>query len=157
MEESIFRKKSIERISSPEQLNDYVRVSNPSLWLIVAAAAILLFGALVWSVFGILNTVISTVAVIDNYSSLCYISEDKIASVKIGDTLMINSNEYAIIDISTTPICISEDFNEYTLSAGSLSVGDWVYEVSFSSDLPDGVYPAQLITKGANDVLSIWG
>ncbi len=29
MENQIFRKKSIERVSSPEQLNDYVRVSNP--------------------------------------------------------------------------------------------------------------------------------
>lgn len=28
---SIFRKSSLERISSPEQLNDYIRVASPSV------------------------------------------------------------------------------------------------------------------------------
>ena len=31
MDNQIFRKKNIERVSSPEQLNDYVRVSNPGV------------------------------------------------------------------------------------------------------------------------------
>ena len=32
---NLFRKKSLERISSPEQLNEYVRVSTPSVWLVL--------------------------------------------------------------------------------------------------------------------------
>ena len=28
---NLFRKKSMDRISSPEQLNDYIRVSTPSM------------------------------------------------------------------------------------------------------------------------------
>lgn len=31
MSNPIFRQKSIEKISSPEQMNDYIRVSNPSV------------------------------------------------------------------------------------------------------------------------------
>ena len=30
MDHSVFRQKSMERITSPEQMNDYIRVSNPS-------------------------------------------------------------------------------------------------------------------------------
>ena len=48
----IFRKKSIERVSSPEELNDYIRVTSPSVWLVLAALILLLAGILVWSVFG---------------------------------------------------------------------------------------------------------
>ena len=48
----IFREKSIERISSPEELNDYIRVTSPSVWLVLAALIILLAGMLVWSVLG---------------------------------------------------------------------------------------------------------
>ena len=48
----IFREKSIERVSSPEQLNDYIRVTTPSVWLVLAAMIILLAGMLVWSIFG---------------------------------------------------------------------------------------------------------
>ena len=39
MASSIFREKSLKRISSPEQLNDYIKVSQPSVWIALAAAA----------------------------------------------------------------------------------------------------------------------
>ena len=48
----LFRKKSLERISSPEALNDYIRVTSPAVWLILIATVILLLGMLAWSVFG---------------------------------------------------------------------------------------------------------
>ncbi len=49
---SIFREKSIERVSSPEELNDYIRVTTPSVWLVLAATVLLLLGMLAWSIFG---------------------------------------------------------------------------------------------------------
>ena len=49
---SIFRQKSIDRVSSPEQLNDYIRVTTPTVWLVLLALVILLLGILAWSVFG---------------------------------------------------------------------------------------------------------
>ncbi len=48
----LFRKKSLDRVSSPEELNDYIRVTTPSVWLILIATIILLAGVLAWSVFG---------------------------------------------------------------------------------------------------------
>ena len=35
--QSIFREKSIERIESPEKLNDYLRVTSPAVWIVLAA------------------------------------------------------------------------------------------------------------------------
>lgn len=44
-EGSIFRKSSLERISSPEQLNEYIKITNPSLIIILGAVlAILITG-----------------------------------------------------------------------------------------------------------------
>lgn len=48
----IFREKSLERVSSPEQLNDYIRVTTPSVWLVLIAVIFLLIGGLVWSIMG---------------------------------------------------------------------------------------------------------
>lgn len=48
----IFRQKSIKRVSSPEQLNDYIRVTTPSVWLVLLALVILLVGMLAWSILG---------------------------------------------------------------------------------------------------------
>ena len=38
----IFRKKSLERVSSPEQLNDYLHVTSPAVWVVLAAVIVLL-------------------------------------------------------------------------------------------------------------------
>lgn len=48
----IFREKSIERVSSPEALNDYIRVTSPSVWIVLLAIVLLLAGMLAWSIFG---------------------------------------------------------------------------------------------------------
>ena len=51
-QESIFREKSIDRISGPESLNDYMRVTSPSVWIALLALVVLLAGMLAWSIFG---------------------------------------------------------------------------------------------------------
>ena len=33
----LFREKSLEAVESPESLNDYLRVTSPGVWLILAA------------------------------------------------------------------------------------------------------------------------
>ena len=49
---SIFSQKSLSRINGPEELNDYVRVTTPSVWLVLAAITLLLIGILGWCFFG---------------------------------------------------------------------------------------------------------
>ena len=49
MENQLFRQKSIDRISSPEELHDYMRVTGPRLWMILAAIVVLLAGFIVYA------------------------------------------------------------------------------------------------------------
>ena len=49
---NLFREKSMERVSSPEELNDYIKVTTPSVWLVLIIAVLLLVGALVWGTLG---------------------------------------------------------------------------------------------------------
>ena len=52
MSEELFRKKSLDKIKSPENLTDYIRVSSPSMWLLFIAAAALALGAALWFFVG---------------------------------------------------------------------------------------------------------
>ena len=49
MDNGLFRKKSIDRISSPEALHDYMRVTSPRLWMILAAVVLLLAGFIIYA------------------------------------------------------------------------------------------------------------
>ena len=40
---SPFRQESLDRAKSPEQLDDYIRVSNPGVWMVLGAVRFLLF------------------------------------------------------------------------------------------------------------------
>ena len=48
----LFREKSLSKVSSPEELNDYIRVTTPSVWIVLIALVLLLVGMLVWAVVG---------------------------------------------------------------------------------------------------------
>ena len=51
----LFRKKSLERLSSPEQLDDYIRVTTPPVWIVLIAVVVLLAGMIVWASFGVVT------------------------------------------------------------------------------------------------------
>lgn len=48
----VFREKSLERISSPDKINDYIKTTTPGIWIVLIAVLLILAGAIVWSVFG---------------------------------------------------------------------------------------------------------
>ncbi|MCR4738743.1 MAG: hypothetical protein K5886_00620 [Lachnospiraceae bacterium] len=48
----IFREKSMERISSPEQLDDYIRVVPSGVWLFMAGIILLFAGVIIWAALG---------------------------------------------------------------------------------------------------------
>ncbi len=48
----IFRAAALKRLSSPERLNELVKVTSPKSWLAIAAIWGLLIAALIWGIFG---------------------------------------------------------------------------------------------------------
>lgn len=61
----LYRKESLDRIQSPEQLNDYLRVTNPSVWILLIAVILLLVGLLVWGSLTYIDSVVYGQAVVD--------------------------------------------------------------------------------------------
>lgn len=54
--EGIFRKAALERLSSPEQLDQLAGLTSPAGWMALAALGALVVSALAWSVFGSVPT-----------------------------------------------------------------------------------------------------
>ncbi len=152
MANSIFRQKSIERVSSPEQLNDYIRVTTPGIWITLAAVVVLLAGFLVWSVVGSLETKVDAAAVSDSGTVTCYVREAKIADIAQGDCVRIGDGEYTVQAISSEPVAVDDSFSDYALHVGNLTTGEWVYPVTLDGSLPDGVYASSVITDSVSPI-----
>lgn len=52
MERQIFRKEALDRLSSPEQLDQLMQVTSPRGWIVLAALLLLLGGAVAWAALG---------------------------------------------------------------------------------------------------------
>ena len=118
MNHSVFRQKSMERITSPEQMNDYIRVSNPSVWMLLAA-------------------------VIVHLSESDFAKLDSEAILSVGE-----AEYAAAPDAAGTPILLDESTDPYLLHLIGLSAGDWVHALSAEApDLKDGVYTVSVIIE----------
>lgn len=147
MENRLFRDKSIKRVSSPEQLNDYIRVSNPGVWLCMAAVLVLLAGVCVWGVFGQLDTTVSTAVVVKDGAMSCLVKEADIASIRSGMLVTVGGQECTITAVSKEPAAVAEDADAYLLHVGGLMPGEWVYEATAQTALEDGVYAGSILVE----------
>ena len=52
MENSLFRKSSLERIASPERLNEYIKITHPGVWSVLFACLALMIAVGFWAIYG---------------------------------------------------------------------------------------------------------
>ena len=129
---SIFNKRATEKLRSPDDLDKYVRVTNPSVWVILLAIIVLLVGLFAWGVFGSVSTTVSTSAVDVKGKVVAFIPVDKVVGVDAGDAAIVEGNRLTITDVSRTPLSrdeatkvVGSDYLAY-----SLVKDDWMYMIT---------------------------
>ncbi len=149
MKSKLFREKSMERVSSPEQLNDYIRVANPSVWIALGAVIFLLLGICVWGIFGRLDTVLKVGAITEGNRTVCYVKESDIRTVSQDMTVRLNGESYSIAEIAVQPVQIDENFPDYLAHVGGIARGEWVYSVVLegTGGADGGIYEAEIIVE----------
>lgn len=144
---SIFRKASLERVNSPDQLGDFIRVSNLGVWLVLGATVLLLIAGLIWCVYGTLTTTHKLVAVSEGGVVACYATEEQRAQLKPGDAVEIGGAQGVVQSVSNMPVQAGEKLNDYAVYTGGLDKESWVFPVLVEAALPDGVYLATIETE----------
>ena len=148
MSKQLFRQKSLEKITSPEQMGDYIRVSNPSVWMILVAIIVLLIGVCVWGVFGRLDTTLQTGGVCKDGQLTLYISEKDFDKLGADTLVSVNEKEYALSEISESPVKLDTSYDPYLIHLMGLSEGDWVYIAKADApEIKDGTYSVEVITE----------
>ena len=156
MENGLFRQKTLDKVSSPEQMNDYIRVTSPGVWLVLAAVIALLAGFIVWSVLGRLETTVTVVAVAGpEVGPVCYIAEDDMDAVRAGQTVHIGGEDYTLTEVAVRPVAVDESFEAYALHVGGLEAGQWVYPAMLDATLDEGVYEARIVVDSVSPISSL--
>ncbi len=146
MDNSLFRKKSLERISSPEQLNGYIKVSSPSVWLIISAMIIIAVAFSIWAFSGNITSEVSSTGVFqgsseDNINSVvCYVDANYAPKISEGMTVRIYDKSKPmsayvngkVTKISQTPVNQEDILHSYS--------SEYVADSILESDYGVGVF-----------------
>ena len=124
---NVFRQQSLDSISSPEQLQDYLRVTNPGMWMLLAAVISLLAGLFAWSMVGELETLADGAAVVDHGQAVILVADADKGSIASGMTFRIGEDEYSISAVET-------DESGRTVAYAPVSEADGKYDVKIVTE-----------------------
>ncbi|GAA6479567.1 hypothetical protein DW886_23760 [Enterocloster aldenensis] len=125
MNEIIFRKKSLERIAAPDELDDYLKVTSPSVWVILAALILAVTAAGVWCFFASIPTTAPAVGIRSQAGAVCFLSAGEGYSISPGMKVQIrcgNSEDTLIGTVAEVGEPVQAD------SAAANAGADWLVE-----------------------------
>lgn len=129
MANNIFREKSLERISSPEELDRYIRIPGPGIWLILAAMIVLLVSGCLWGVLGRLETVVTVVGTVSDGEMTASLASADAAGVEPGMEVVMG-------DETVGAVGAVSDNNDGTVTVGLET-----------TNLADGKYQLDIIVE----------
>ena len=132
MDKELFRQKTVEKMSTPDDLTEYLKVTSTSVWMVLAAVLVLLTGLIAWGFLGHLDTKVDAKASIKDGWVTVKIPAIDAEDVKDGMEIEIEGKSTKIRDVVT---------DEFGRTTGSCSI-----------DLPDGEYDAEITTESLTPV-----
>lgn len=162
VQSKLFNKTSLAKISSPEKLNDYIQVANPSIWLILSAAILLLSSVCIWGIFGSISTTATVKGLADQGNIICYINTEAGVQIQEGMQVAISGDMKGTVTgrvtgVSPTPLSYAEASmgieSDYAVYA--LNIADWNIHAVISADSPltDGaIYTVSITTESLRPI-----
>lgn len=170
-EHKLFRKSALNSISSADELNTILKVSNPSAWIVVGAFLALAIGLIVWACTAQVpvKTTVKAVVVSDT-AAMCWVDDGLADKLRSSDArVYINGQAATGITVGTRPMSNGEV--DSLLGGGyladELKLAEWSYRVDLQfSEKPyktdaatQGPYlaPADVITAVEHPITLVFG
>lgn len=128
MNEEIYREKSLEKVKSPENLEDYIRVSNPSVWILIISIIVLLVGACVWGTVGHVDSTLDVNVRSEVGGLTAYVDDADVQDMRPGMIVKI------------------KDF-EATISKIERNGQIYICTLQTDKTLPEGFYDGKLVVE----------
>ena len=130
---SIFRQSAMSRIASADDLDKYIKVTNPSAWVVLIASILLIGGLTIWAATAVIPTTVHVTGIVMETDVLCWVdqeTQEKIVDGGAYATVMdIETTELAIDDIPYSRKEVEQEFaSDYLLD--SVTLYDWNYEIT---------------------------
>ncbi len=117
----IYREKSLERLSSPDDLSDYLHVTGSAVWVMLAAIILLIVSLFVWSAFASAVSYIYGTAEAEGGMLLITLEDEQTAkNLEPGMTVSVG-------DVQTKITSVGTDSSGKLIAAAEAKIPDGTY------------------------------
>ncbi len=129
MEKQLFRKQVMDRLSSPEELNDYLKVTDTGVWAVLIAVVLLIAGGLFWGCTTYINSSVTGTAVVENGRMQIGFEDDAQAeNVEPGLAVKAGSATSTVSSIGT-----DENGHIFVTADTTLADGTYTVEITYKT------------------------
>ncbi len=121
---------------SIDDLNHYIEVIHPGIWLLIIAMLSILVGILGWSFFGHIHKQVEAIVYVESNQATCFVDHDDNENIEIGMTITFSSTTGTITklidetDDTTTYLVETSDEIKEGYYQGSITY-DEISPISF--------------------------
>ncbi len=157
VKKKLFRDKSIQELSSPENLKEYIRVTDIRVWLVLAAVFCVLIGLLIWAFLGSITVTKEVNCVVSKGEVIGYVADP--SGIDVGMEVIFDGLRGKVTNVAEKPVSreeLSSMYEAYILYA--LNAADYAYEVRM--DVPGasgGVLTATVVTERVRPISFLLG
>ena len=118
------------QITSPDQLHDYLHVTNASVWIVLVAVILLLIVSLIWSANASIDSYTDATAKVTGKSMVVTIDDPAMQNrIKSGMTILVGDTTTKV-----TSIGHSADGNAFAVAATSLADGTYAARIIYKQE-----------------------
>ena len=150
MDNGLFRKESLERISSPEQLHDYLRVTTPRLWMLLGAIVALLIGVIVYASTADMENIAQVRVNLESGVQDGGAEPERMVRGKIPENLKDAVEPGMEVRLGAEKGAVSYVYKEENTMMFIVTMEN------ADLDLPDGEYDAELVLEKAAPISFLW-
>lgn len=154
IKKNLFRPEAVKKIEDPENLNEYIKISSPSVWILSTATALFLIALIIWGVFFKIDNIVKIGAICKNGVASCFVKEtdyEKIKKIKLPEAII--NGQHCSLQKVDSPIRITESCLSYAMHLSGLKPGDWAFLLNFKNgNLPDGIFSGFILLNKISPV-----
>ena len=127
----------MDRIESPEQLTDYLHVTNPGVWALIALILLLLAGFFAWGTIGRLETTAKASVAVSDGSARIMLADGAPTAPVPGMTVKAGNGQFTVTEVK------EDDSGRITAYA--------------DVTLANGIYDAEIVLESISPIRFLFG
>ena len=140
-----------DRSLAPDQLGTYIRVSKPSVWMLLGVIAALLTAGIVWFFAGSITERVPACALIREDQAVAYVPLSRASEIEVGDVIELARRDTAepgvVTGLGNEPVSLDivrRECGEDELEG--FETDTWAVRLEIDAGAAQGAYSARVVT-----------